>query len=345
MATPDQKSQPSPALFFATVRAYQSSAALKAAIELGLFTTIAEGNSTAAAIAQHWNGAERGARILCDTMVVLGFLTKQGTDYSLTADSAAFLDRKSPTYIGAVVDFLNSPLLESGFGCLTEAVRKGGTALPAGGTVSADNPVWVKFARGMANFMRMPAELMARRVAADSNQPGASPVRRVLDIAAGHGIYGITLARHFPDCEITAVDWPTVLEVAKENAALAGMAAQYKTIPGSAFDVEYGTGYDLVLLSNFLHHFNPETNHHLLTKVHAALSPSGRAVTVEFIPNDDRVSPPDSATFSLVTLAMTPAGDAYTFAELDNMFRDAGFRSSEKHALPPSPAHMVISRK
>jgi len=138
---------------------------------------------------------------------------------------------------------------------------------------------------------------------------------------------------------------PTVLEVAKENAALAGIAAQYRTIPGSAFDVDYGTGYDLVLLSNFLHHFNPETIHHLLTKVHAALGPGGRAVTVEFIPNDDRISPPDSATFSLVMLAATPAGDAYTFAELDKMFRDAGFRSSEKHALLPSPAHMVISRK
>ena len=345
MAKPEQTSQPSPALFFSTAKAYQSTAALKTAIELGLFTAIAEGSSTPADIAHHWNGAERGARILCDTLVVLGFLTKHSGSYALTADSAAFLDRNSPTYIGGAIDFMSSPFMESAFGCLTEACRKGGTAVGGGGAVSHENPVWVKFARGMANLMRLPAELMAQRVADDVKQSGGAPVRRILDIAAGHGVFGITMARHFPGSEITAVDWPGVLEVARENAAAAGIAAQYHTIPGSAFDVDYGSGYDLVLLTNFLHHFNAETNEHLLAKVHAALRPGGRAVTLEFVPNEDRISPPDSATFSLVMLACTPAGDAYTFPELEKMFRNSGFRSSELHALPPSFSHMLLSRK
>ena len=211
--------------------------------------------------------------------------------------------------------------------------------------IVADNPNWVRFARGMAGLQKIPAEMMARAIAADMRQTGSEPVRRVLDIAAGHGVYGIALARHCPDAEIAAVDWPSVLEVAKENAQAAGIAGRYRTIPGSAFDVEYGSGYDVVLLTGFLHHFDPPTCERLLRKVHAALNPGGRAVTVEFVPNEDRVSPPVPATFSLMMLVSTPAGDAYTFSQLEMMFRNAGFRSSEQHSLAPSFLSALISRK
>src|SRR6185369_2508977 len=96
---------------------------------------------------------------------------------------------------------------------------------------------------------------------------------------------------------------------------------RFETIPGSAFTADFGSGYDLVLLTNFLHHFDVPTNEALLRKVHAALKPGGRAVTLEFVPNEDRVSPPVAAEFSLMMLGNTPAGDAYTFSELDRMFR------------------------
>jgi hypothetical protein len=115
--------------------------------------------------------------------------------------------------------------------------------------------------------------------------------------------------------------------------------------PGSAFEVDYGSGYDLVLLTNFLHHFDVATCESLLRKVHASLAEGGRAVTLEFVPNDDRVTPPQAAAFSMMMLGMTPAGDAYTFAELDQMFRNTGFTSSELHELPPTIQRVVISHK
>jgi len=68
-------------------------------------------------------------------------------------------------------------------------------------------------------------------------------------------------------------------------------------------------------------------------------------VTLEFVPNDDRVTPVESAGFSLVMLAGTPSGDAYTFAELERMFANAGFASSTIHALPPTFQQVVISEK
>src|SRR5581483_9734679 len=108
---------------------------------------------------------------------------------------------------------------------------------------------------------------------------------KVLDIAGGHGLFGLAFARANPQAEVVIQDWPNVVEVARENAARFGVADRYRAIPGSAFDVDFGSGYDVILLTNFLHHFDPPTIEKLLKKVHAALVPGGRVVTFEFIPN------------------------------------------------------------
>ena len=331
--------QLTPERVFRTLNAFHETAALKAAIELEVFTAIGEGKTSLKEIAARCQASERGVRILCDYLTVGGFLTKSDSRYGLSADSAVFLDRRSPAYIGSAVGFLVAPEIVEAFGNLTAAVRKGGTMMGEEGTVGVANPVWIEFARSMAALMRMPSELLADLVLA-----GSAGKMKVLDIAAGHGLFGIALARRNPEAEIVAVDWPGVLEVAKENAQAAGVAGRYRTVEGSAFDVDFGGGYDLVLLTNFLHHFDVPTCVKLLKKVHAALRPGGRAVTLEFVPNEDRVSPPAAATFSMIMLSSTPSGDAYTFPELEAMFRQAGFASSELHQLPPSFEQVIISR-
>ncbi|HEX7331937.1 MAG TPA: class I SAM-dependent methyltransferase [Pyrinomonadaceae bacterium] len=332
--------QPSPQLFFETINAHQRTEALKTAIELEVFTAIGEGNSTVAEIAKRCQTSEKGLRVLCDYLTIMEMLTKQGNQYALTLDSSVFLDKRSPAYIGSATEFLCSPMLTEGFKHMTEAVRKGGTAIEGDGTVGPEHPIWVKFARGMSAMMAMPAQLMAKLV-----DPNADRKLKILDIAAGHGLFGIAFATQNKQAEVTAVDWKAVLEVAKENAEKAGVADRYSTIEGSAFDVEFGSGYDLVLLTNFLHHFDPATCETLLRKVHAALADGGRAVTLEFVPNDDRVTPPEVAQFSMVMLVGTPSGDAYTFAELEQMCANAGFSRSTFHALPPTFQQVVISEK
>jgi ubiquinone/menaquinone biosynthesis C-methylase UbiE len=331
--------QPSPELFFDTLNAYQRTEALKAALELDLFTAIGEGAVTSPEIAARLEASERGVRILCDYLTVVGFLTKEAGRYGLTLDTATFLNRHSPAYCGTAAKFLASPDLVDGFKQIAAAVRKGGT-VAGEGTVAPDHPIWVDFARAMAPLVRMTAEVLAKLIGAESAEHW-----KVLDIAAGHGLFGISVARLNPNATVTQVDWHNVLEVAKENARAAGVADRITYIPGSAFDVEYGSGYDVVLLTNFLHHFDAPTCETLLRKVHAALKPGGRAITAEFVPNEDRVSPPVPASFSLMMLGSTPSGDAYTFKELDQMFRNAGFASSELHALPPTFQSVVISRK
>lgn len=336
---PQAAKQPTPALLFDTLNAFQRTAALKTAIELEVFTAIGEGKTTAKDIAERCGASERGVRILCDFLTIGGFLTKAGNDYALTPDSAMFLDKRSPAYMGTVTEFILAPHMVDNFDHLTETVKRGSTA---GDTkaLDPDHPMWVRFARAMAPMTIMPSQLIAKLV-----DPNATEKLRILDVAAGHGFYGLAFAKRNPQAEITAVDWPKVLEVAQENATAAGVADRYQQKPGSAFDVDYGTGYDLVLLTNFLHHFDKETCQKLLRKVYASLADGGRAVTLEFVPNEDRVTPPPAAAFSMTMLGMTPAGDAYTFAELDAMFRQAGFTRTEMHELTPTIQRVLISQK
>ena len=335
-----ENQQPSPQLIFETLNAYQRTAALKTAIEYDIFTAIAEGANTATALATKSGTAERGMRILCDYLAVMGFLTKEENRYGLTLDAAVFLNRHSPACMASAITFLGSDTLAKGFANLSAAVKKGGTAIDEEGTIAPDHPVWVEFARAMAPLQMMPSELIAQLI-------GAAEMGhcKILDIAASHGVFGITIAKHNPNAEIIALDWAAVLEVAKENAAQAGISDRYRTIAGSAFDVDMGNDYDLVLLTNFLHHFDKATCITLLKKVHAALKPGGRAVTFEFVPNADRVSPPVPAGFSMVMLATTPQGDAYTFAEYEEMFGNAGFAKTEFHNLPPTMQQVLISEK
>lgn len=331
--------QPTPERIIDTLTAYQQSAALKTAIELDVFTAIAEGTTDSRGLAKRCNAAERGIRILCDFLTVTGLLTKRDSRYALAPDAAVFLNRQSPAYLGTVQKFLLAPKFFEYFQDLTTAVKKGGTASDEGGTTAAENTVWVEFARSMAPMMAMPAEIIANLVQADEGKKW-----KVLDIAAGHGLFGIALGRHNPNAEIVALDWPAVLEVAKENAAAVGLKSRYRTLPGSAFEVEFGTGYDIVLLTNFLHHFDVATNEGLLRKVHAALAPGGRAVTLEFVPNEDRVSPPTPAKFSMVMLGSTPSGEAYTHLEYQKMFRNAGFKSCALHT-PPIGEQILVAEK
>lgn len=327
----------SPMRIFETLRAFQQTAALRAAIELDIFTAIAEGATTPAAIAKRVHASEKGVRILCDTIVTDGLLTKSGDHYACAPDAAVFLDRRSPACIASVADFLTTPDTITGSLSLADCVRKGGSVMPGEASVEPDNPFWVLFARAMAPMMEIPARAIADLAA------GNGPIR-VLDIAAGHGVFGVAIAQRNPKAEITALDWKNVLEVAKENAVKAGVADRWHALPGSAFDVEFGSGYDVILITNFLHHFDAATNERFLGKVHAALKPGGRAVTLEFCPNEDRVSPPSPARFAVTMLQATAHGDAYTFRELEAMFRKAGFGSSTQHILPSEQSVIVTGR-
>src|SRR5262249_52830076 len=236
--------QPSPALFFETMNAYQRTAALKGAIELDVFTAIAEGNKTAAALASRCATSERGMRILCDYLVISGFLTKDQNQYALTIDSEVFLNRHSPGYLGGAVQFIGSRQLVDAYKHGAAIVREGGPVIDQQGAVAPEHPIWVDFARGMAPLMSMPAEMLGRLIGADRGEKW-----KVLDIAAGHGLFGVTIAKQNPNAEIVAVDWAGVLAVAEENANAAGGSDSYPTFHATSFHSPSAYRYPLPIPS------------------------------------------------------------------------------------------------
>jgi 2-polyprenyl-3-methyl-5-hydroxy-6-metoxy-1,4-benzoquinol methylase len=333
LATP-----PSPARILETLTAFQHSSCLKGAIDLGLFTVISEGHHTVSKLAARIGASERGTRILCDFLAVDGFLTKTDGMYGLTQESAVFLDRKSPAYLGTAALFLSQLHTRHYFDDVARLVREGHTIGDHEGTVGREDPIWVDFAHSMAPMMALPAQVIAGIL--QTRETGAC---KVLDIAAGHGLFGIAVAEENPLAEIWALDWPAVVAVAAGNAAAHGVAERYHTISGSAFEVEFGSGYDVVLMTNFLHHFDRAACVDLLKKVRASMNPGGRVATFEFVPNDDRISPQMPAQFAMIMLAATPGGDAYTYPELASMYEEAGFARSERFPVPPTEETLVIS--
>jgi SAM-dependent methyltransferase len=245
-----------------------------------------------------------------------------------------FLDSLSPASMAPTLPFLMNEKIMKATDLLTKAIRQNRTALdePLAGDEVHE---WVTFARTMQPMVATAAEFIAGVI-----MRGGTPAK-VLDVAASHGLFGIAVARVAPKCEIVAQDFPSVLEVTVQNARAAGVPITL--LPGSAFTAELGTGYDAVIVTNLFHHFAAPENIALMKRFHAALRPGGRMLTLEFVPNEDRVSPPVSASFSLFMLANTPAGDAYTMAEYSGMLDAAGFGTREIMDVPNSPQRLIVA--
>lgn len=330
---------PDPALVWDLMTSHMKSSAVRAAVELKLFDALGDGNATVSELASACGSTERGTRILCDFLSIMGLLDKRDGEYFHSPTSAAFLDEKSPTCIARTVHFLNHPTLLEPYAHLAAIVRSGKTSLPGQGTVEPDNPVWVSFAHSMAPMMAPMAAPLGQAVLNGSRGP-----LRVLDVAAGHGLFGIEVAKQNPEARIVAQDWAAVLEVARENAQKAGVSARYELKAGDAFTVDFEGPYDAILLTNFLHHFDKPTCTTLLKKCRANLGPGGRVAALEFVPNPDRVTPPGPASFALIMLATTASGDAYTFPEYQKMFSEAGFSDVTLQDVPFSPHRIVLAR-
>jgi 2-polyprenyl-3-methyl-5-hydroxy-6-metoxy-1,4-benzoquinol methylase len=331
--------QASPQRIFETFGAFQRTAALRAAIELDIFTAIGEGANTPSALAKRCSASERGVRILSDYLVMLGFVEKRNDTYVSSSEAAAFLDRRSDAYVGAAAaEAFSGDAVANAYASLARAVRRGGTALAAGGTLEPEHPIWVDFARAMSPSGANLARLLADCLQADARRP-----TKVLDIAAGHGLFGVEFAKRDHRAETYAVDWPQVLVVARENAAAAGLVDRFHAIPGDALSVDLGADYDLALVTNFCPDLAATTA--MLSRVHAALAPGGRVALLEAMLNDDRISPPAAASLNLTLLATTPSGETRTPTQLAESLRQAGFSRVDLRELPPAPQRVMVAWK
>src|SRR5579883_1043801 len=179
-----------PAIVFEMLQAHQRTSALKAAIDLDVFRAVGEGPGDVASIARHCAASERGIRILCDFLTINGVLVKENGHYKHSQASAMFLDPRSPASLASIAQFLANPAMREPYANLAEIVKSGRTNLPGDGSVEPENPIWVQFAETMAPMMAPMTGPLGNIVL-----EGLSGPVRVLDIAAGHGLFGIEIAK------------------------------------------------------------------------------------------------------------------------------------------------------
>jgi SAM-dependent methyltransferase len=314
---------------------YWNTEALKAAIELDLFTFLAKRSLTLAELGEKSGAKRELLGRLCDYLGQLGLIRKKLGRYSAARDAARFLNRESPYSLCALAGFFTSPILTRGFSELTNRIKTGRTALAGDRLLEPDSPAWSDFARG-AWPLRMREAKMIVRALEKQRLVGEC----ILELGCGGAPLAITLLKRHPGLSAVAQDWPHVLAVAREHGAEAGLADRIDFLPGDARTIDFAGPYDMVLMMCFLDYFDAATRLALLHKVHAVLRPGGiAAVYAPLLPEEGESWP--AIAYNFLLLAASPAGEASTFAQIKALLKRAGFG----RVLCRSDMPLVTARK
>lgn len=324
---------------FAMMQAYKQTSLLRTGVELGVFAALGA-PATAAAVAGDIGADERGTRILLDALAALGLVGVEGGTYRLTPDAAPLLLPSSPDYQGDMVKVIASDAEWDALKRLTEAVRKGGTVMDE----HAETPMfsyWEVFAEHAPAIARPTASILVRSL---EDWARGLPRLDVLDVACGHGVYGTSVAHHFPTATLTCLDWPNVLPYARRQAERVGVEDRLALIGGDMFEQPWQGPYDLVLITNVLHHFPVERATELLARARSALRPGGRLGLVGFTTTD---APPaeDAAAhlFAVLMLAWTEGGEVHSERTYAQMLDAARFTDVHRAAVPGLPFRVLTA--
>jgi SAM-dependent methyltransferase len=301
--------------------------ALAAAVELGLFSRIAEGSNTAQKIAATAGTAEHATRRLLDALAALGYLKKTNQSYRLMPGAAEYLVRGKPLYMGDNVQL--GKMLTAAWSMLADVVRSG-RPFNAGGSEQDRQEFFARLVPALfANNFIAAGAALARLTPKEK-----AGIKRVLDIGAGSAAWSIPFARAIRKARVTVVDYPAVARVAREYTERWGVADKYDYVEGDFNQVEFGNGFDLAILGHILHGGAPGWARGLLRRCCEALSPGGMLLIAEFVPNDERTGPEMALLFGLNMLLNTEAGDVYTMREYREWLKEAGFRKVSTIAAP-----------
>ena len=340
----EQERQPkhlTPEPIFELFHGYWGSATLKAVADYDIFTLVAEGKKTVEAISGAIGAPLRSTRILLNGLVALQLLTKTQDEYHLTALADTFLVKGREGYIGGLSGIFMYPTLWEAMGKLTEAVKTGTTPLTEHAETPS-HPFWEFFSTASWPFAKPGAEAVAEALGI---RMGSDKGLRVLDLACGSGFYGLTLLERDRRAHLTFVDWEPVLAVPRERAQELGLADRVSFRPGGLFEVDYGSGYDVVILSQVYHHFSLEKAAVLTRKAYQALKPGGKIAIHDFIPDEERAQKPFPLLFAVLMLAWTPQGDTYTFSEYEALLQQEGFHGIILHEPPELLSQIIVAEK
>lgn len=307
------------------------------AAELGIFSRLPPSGATAYEAAHMVQANARSIRMLLDVLVSMGLLSKLSGAYVATEPAKQLLDSSSPTFLSGRFEAGNDPKI---WPRLTEVIRTGKPVEPLN-EASRAAAVFEK----LIHKIHIEHEPRARRLATALLADGLESVQRVLDIAAGSGVWGIALAQASSELRITVHDRPEILPITREYIQHSNLSQQFDYLPGDLRDCDFGEAqFDIAILGNIVHWEGEAASRELLRKLHRALAPAGRIVIIEMIPNDNRTGPTFALMFALNTLLFTDCGDTYTFREYDDWLRDAGYCGATPYDIGSHSAAIIARR-
>ncbi|MEO8606179.1 MAG: class I SAM-dependent methyltransferase, partial [bacterium] len=324
-----------PDLMFAFIK----SGLLKTAVDLELFTHIARGARSAAAVASAAGADRRAVGIVLDALSAIGVVRKDADGYGLDPMAEMLLVKDSPAYVAGFTRVTLSPQLWQGVGKLTETVRSGHP--PESMVDVPDHPFWETFSEASERISDFGASAVADQLGLAADAPA-----QILDVAAGSGVYGFSALQRLPNAHLTSLDWANVLEHARKHAAARGVAERVTWLPGSAFDAPLPQAhFDAVICSHFFHHFDAVTNQRLTRRLFDAVKPGGRLLIHDFVPDDARAAHEGALMFAVVMLATTEHGNSYTFGEYCDWLEAAGFRVLALQPVPMGASSVVVAQR
>jgi len=319
--------------------AYAPPLIIGAAVTNKVFDTLESGGKTIEQVSKTTGASQRGLRAIMNALVGLELLKKdrQGK-YSLTPESEAFLVSGKP---GTLVGFfaMAKTHIVPDWLHLNEAVKTGAPPI----ALNQETQGSQFFSVLVENIIPMSYPAATALGQALNLTKRREPVR-VLDVAAGSGIWGIALAQQSPRVQVTAQDWPEMIPTTKRITQKFGVADRFSYVEGDVLEANFGTDYDIATLGHILHTEGEERSRKLLKNVFGALKPGGTVAIGEWLVNDERTEPLPSLIFAVNMLVHSERGDTFSFNEIKRWLEETGFKKVRKLEAP-GPSPLILATK
>ena len=339
---PTSQNQPTPEKILQTGLAFWPAKTLLSAIELGVFTELAAGPDSFDSLSRRLRLHPRSARDFFDTLVALGFLTRDGDRYANTVETGLFLDRAKPSYVGGILEMANHRLYPF-WGHLTEGLRTGlpQNEIKSGGpglfeTLYADPARLAEFLAAMTGLSHGANMTIARTFP-------WKDYRTFVDVGTAQGDLAAQVALANPSLQGLGFDLPEVAPIFNAYAARVGVADRVRFVAGNFFNDPLPK-VDVVMMGHILHDWDLPTKKMLIAKAFDAIPTGGALIVYEAIIDDDRSKNAFGLMMSLNMLIETPGGFDYTGADCSGWMKDAGFSSTSVTPLV-GPDSMVVGIK
>lgn len=312
---------------------------LEAAIRHRVFDVLDSGPKDIWEVQKATGASARGLAAIMDALVGLNFLSKDEQNrFALTPESSTFLVTAKPTFFGGMIKHCSEQLIPRWLH-LNEVVATGKPVSPVNDEKSGGE-FFHEFVLDIFNM----SYGAARTLAAHMNYGASGSPVRVLDLAAGSGVWGIAQAQSAPNVTVTAVDWPEVIDVTKKTAGKFGLSERFSFLSGDLLDVSFGSGHNVATLGHILHSEGEARSRKLLAKTHAALASGGTIAVQEFLVNKERTGPINGLFFAVNMIVNTVEGNTWSFEEIGAWLEEAGF-TNPRLLDAPGPSPLILATR